>query len=161
MLVLGGSDFTTDRPLRDAWTLGGAGWQSEARPDMAPGPVVQDPSSGRLTALDGSRSSGHALETWSWNGAAWTAAANLPLASGWDVQGMEPLGTQLVLVAENGARTATETWTWAAGGSWTLRHPVNGLPAGASAPRLAADAAHDRIVALLDPHTPSGESTQA
>ncbi|MGD1032870.1 MAG: hypothetical protein ABR977_00365 [Candidatus Dormibacteria bacterium] len=161
VLVLGGSDFTTGRPLSDAWTLDGAGWQSEASPDMAPGPVVQDPSSGRLTALDGSRSSGDGLQTWSWNGAAWTAAADLPLAGGWEVLGLEPLRTQLVLVAGNAARTATETWTWAAGGSWTLRHPVNELPAGASAPLLAADPTHDRIVALLDPHTPSGETTQA
>jgi len=119
VLVLGGSDFSTGQPLGDAWRLDAEGWHPEANPATAPGPVVEDPSSGGLMALDGSRSDGAGLETWSWTAGAWTWLAHLPLAAGWEVQGLQPLGAQLVLVAENAARTATQTWTWAPGSTWT------------------------------------------
>ncbi|MGA8015465.1 MAG: hypothetical protein WCB85_06060 [Candidatus Dormiibacterota bacterium] len=167
IVVVGGETFPpgggTSQTLNDAWTLDAQGWHSGARPNSVPGLLVEDPATDDLMAVGATPATGQGLQTWSWNSSAWTPLSSLPIAAGWMVRGIAPLGNQLVLVAENKQETVTQTWTWT-GRAWRREHPAKELPLNAglnsAGPFLSADPAHGRVVAVLQTGLGAGGETQ-
>ena len=164
IVVVGGQTFSSEggtvQTLNDAWTLdaqgGAAGlgrvpcrWWRTLREVTSWLWVERPPWQG--------------LQTWSWIGSAWTPLSTLPIAAGWTVRGIAPLGNQLVLVAENKQETVTQTWTWT-GRAWRREHPAKELPLNAglnsAGPFLSADPAHGRVVAVLQTGLGAGGETQ-
>jgi hypothetical protein len=151
VLVLGGTsfdvNFTDTATLFDQWALDASGWHQQLSLSPPPGAMAEDPGTGQVIMVSGSRSDGLNAETWSWDGRSWTRLADLPL-SGDRVLGLAALGDRLVLITEAVNGSATHTWTWA-GSTWALQHPAHELPPGAGGPLVSPDPAHHRIVALV------------
>ncbi len=135
MLLFGGVDRTTRRPMADQWFLDGSVWQRDepavvppARFDAA---AAYDRAHGRVVLHGGRTMEGHLDDTWTWDGETWVRQA-IPgpsARSGHSLTWDERLGAVVAFGGSSESTAATaDPWSYA-GARWTRLNGASSPPA--------------------------------